>query len=77
MDELQRIDVNQLVTLHALLTEKHVTRAAVRLHKSQPAVSHTLGQLRTYFGDPCWCGTAAAWPSRHAPRRWYSHSKTP
>ncbi|WSA80404.1 LysR family transcriptional regulator [Streptomyces sp. NBC_01799] len=52
MDELQRIDLNQLLTLHALLTEKHVTRAAVRMHKSQPAVSHTLGQLRTHFGDP-------------------------
>ncbi|WP_416974813.1 LysR family transcriptional regulator [Streptomyces sp. 4F14] len=52
MDELRRIDLNQLVALHALLTEKHVTRAALRLHKSQPAVSHTLGQLRTHFGDP-------------------------
>lgn len=52
MDELRRIDLNQLVALHALLTEKHVTRAALRLHKSQPAVSHTLGQLRTHFADP-------------------------
>lgn len=52
MDELHRIDLNQLLTLHALLTEKHVTRAAARLHKSQPAVSHSLAQLRTHFGDP-------------------------
>lgn len=52
MDELRRIDLNQLLTLHALLVEKHVTRAAVRLHKSQPAVSHVLAQLRTRFGDP-------------------------
>lgn len=52
MDELGRIDLNQLLTLHALLTERHVTRAALRLHKSQPAVSHALAQLRTHFGDP-------------------------
>ena len=37
---LQRIDLNLLVTLHALLNEQHISRAAVRLHKSQPAVSH-------------------------------------
>ncbi|MEW2395476.1 LysR family transcriptional regulator [Streptomyces sp. NPDC046862] len=52
MDELGRIDLNQLLTLHALLAEKHVTRAAGRLNKSQPAVSHALAQLRTQFGDP-------------------------
>ncbi|WDF98385.1 hypothetical protein PSR30_18735 [Pectobacterium carotovorum subsp. carotovorum] len=37
MDDLRRIDMNLLLTLHALLTEKHVTRAALRLHRSQPA----------------------------------------
>lgn len=52
MDELRRIDLNLLLTLHALLTEKHVTRAAVRLHRSQPAVSHALAQLRSLFDDP-------------------------
>ena len=52
MDELRRIDLNLLLTLHALLTERHVTRAALRLHKSQPAVSHALAQLRAHFGDP-------------------------
>ncbi|QXG49479.1 LysR family transcriptional regulator [Pseudomonas viridiflava] len=51
MDELRRIDLNLLLTLHALLTERHVTRAAVRLHKSQPAVSHSLAQLRVHFND--------------------------
>ncbi|TDF82396.1 LysR family transcriptional regulator [Pseudomonas sp. H9] len=51
MDELRRIDLNLLLTLHALLTERHVTRAAVRLHKSQPAVSHALAQLRVHFND--------------------------
>lgn len=52
MDELRRIDLNLLLTLHALLTEKHVTRAALRLHRSQPAVSHALAQLRVHFNDP-------------------------
>ncbi|WP_457329512.1 LysR family transcriptional regulator [Rhizobacter sp. P5_C2] len=52
MDELRRIDLNLLLTLHALLTEKHVSRAALRLHKSQPAVSHSLALLRKHFGDP-------------------------
>lgn len=52
MDDLRRIDLNLLLTLHALLTEKHVTRAALRLHRSQPAVSHALAQLREVFKDP-------------------------
>ena len=28
------------------------SRAALRLHKSQPAVSHGLAQLRAHFDDP-------------------------
>lgn len=52
MDQLRRIDLNLLLTLHALLSERHVTRAAVRLHRSQPAVSHALAQLREHFDDP-------------------------
>lgn len=52
MDELRKIDLNLLLTLHALLTERHVTRAASRLKRSQPAVSHALAQLRAHFNDP-------------------------
>ncbi|WP_109512719.1 LysR family transcriptional regulator [Pseudomonas ovata] len=52
MDELRKIDLNLLLALHALLTERHVTRAAQRLHRSQPAVSHALAQLRAHFNDP-------------------------
>ncbi|PWF24027.1 LysR family transcriptional regulator [Corticimicrobacter populi] len=52
MDELRRIDLNLLLTLHAILMEKHVSRAALRLHRSQPAVSHSLAQLRSHFDDP-------------------------
>lgn len=52
MNDLRRIDLNLLVVLEALLNEQHVTRAAERLHLSQPAVSHALGRLRDLLGDP-------------------------
>ncbi|ABA73061.1 LysR family transcriptional regulator [Pseudomonas fluorescens] len=52
MNDLRRIDLNLLVILDALLTEQHVTRAAERLHLSQPAVSHALARLRDLLDDP-------------------------
>ncbi|PPG27693.1 LysR family transcriptional regulator [Pseudoclavibacter sp. RFBB5] len=48
---LSRLDLNLLVSLDALLTERSVTRAAERLHLSQPALSASLGRLRTHFDD--------------------------
>jgi DNA-binding transcriptional LysR family regulator len=45
-------DLNLLLTLEALLIEQNVTRAAQRLHLSQPAVSAQLRRLRTLFDDP-------------------------
>ncbi|UXH79601.1 LysR family transcriptional regulator [Roseateles amylovorans] len=50
--DLGRLDLNLLVTLEALLTEQNVTRAAARLHLSQPAVSAQLSRLRDAFEDP-------------------------
>lgn len=50
--ELENIDLNLLPTLHALLEEESVTRAANRLGLSTPAVSHALGRLRDSLGDP-------------------------
>ena len=50
--DLRRIDLNLLVSLDALLAECNVTRAAERLHLSQPALSAQLGKLRHIFGDP-------------------------
>jgi DNA-binding transcriptional LysR family regulator len=47
-----RLDLNLLLTLDALLTEGSVTRAAKRLHLSQPAVSAQLARLREALGDP-------------------------
>ncbi len=48
---LNRLDLNLLITLDALLTEKSITRAAERIHLSQPATSSALSRLREYFED--------------------------
>lgn len=49
---LPAIDLNLLLVLDALLTERSVTRAAARLGLSQPAASHALRRLRDVLGDP-------------------------
>lgn len=46
-----RLDLNLLVALDALLTERSVSLAAGRLCLSQSATSSALGRLREYFGD--------------------------
>lgn len=52
MNRLAGVDLNLLVVLEALLAERHVSRAAIRLNKSQPAVSHALARLRHRLDDP-------------------------
>jgi LysR family transcriptional regulator, nod-box dependent transcriptional activator len=47
----QRLDLNLLVALDALLTERSVSLAAERIHLSQSATSSALGRLREYFAD--------------------------
>lgn len=49
--DFRRIDLNLLVALDALLTERQVGRAAERLFIGQPAMSHALARLRELFGD--------------------------
>lgn len=49
---LSSIDLNLLVVLRALLSERHVTRAAARVGLSQSATSHALARLRELLGDP-------------------------
>ena len=50
--DTKKPDLNLLVTLETLLVEQNVTRAAERLHLSQPAVSTQLSRLRELFDDP-------------------------
>ncbi|MFF8267003.1 LysR family transcriptional regulator [Streptomyces sp. NPDC016562] len=46
------LDLNLLVALDVLLEESSVSRAAARLHLSEPAMSRTLGRIRKALGDP-------------------------
>src|SRR5262245_64901077 len=48
---LTRIDLNLLVALDALLTDRSVTRAAARIGLRQSAMSHNLARLRELLGD--------------------------
>ena len=48
---LARLDLNLLVALDALLTERSVTRAAAQVDLGQSAMSHNLARLRDLFGD--------------------------
>ena len=50
--KLSGIDLNILVALDALLSERNVTRAAARIGRSQPATSHALARARDLFKDP-------------------------
>ncbi len=54
---LSAVDLNLLVALEALLSERSVTRAAERVGLSQPALSHALTRLRTVFDDPLFVRT--------------------
>jgi len=46
------IDLNLLVAFDALMNERNVTRAAVQVGVSQPAMSAALSRLRNLLGDP-------------------------
>src|ERR1700721_1240066 len=48
---LRGLDLNLLVPLQALLEERSVTRAAMRVHLSQPAMSRVFERLREAFSD--------------------------
>lgn len=50
--DLSRVDLNLLVCLDALLTERHVSRAASIVGLSQPGMSSALARLRRLIGDP-------------------------
>lgn len=45
------LDLNLLVALDALMTERNLTAAARSINLSQPAMSAAVARLRAYFGD--------------------------
>ncbi len=49
---LESLDLNLILALHWLLTERSVSLAAERMHVTQPAMSRSLGRLRDVFHDP-------------------------
>jgi DNA-binding transcriptional LysR family regulator len=49
---ISALDLNLLLVLHTVLTERSVARAAERLHVTPSAVSNGLARLRSALGDP-------------------------
>lgn len=49
---LSKLDIGMLTALHALLSERGVSRAARKLGLSQPSMSNALTRLRLAFDDP-------------------------
>ena len=47
-----KIDLHLIRVLHTVLTERSVSKAAIRLGMHQPAVSASLKRLRDFAGDP-------------------------
>ncbi len=56
-----RVDLNLLPALVALLEERHVSRAALRVGMSQPAMSRALQRLRRTLGDDLLVRTASGY----------------
>jgi DNA-binding transcriptional LysR family regulator len=56
-DRLADADLNLLVLFETVMRERHVRRAAARLHVTPSAVSHGLSRLRTLLGDPLFLRT--------------------
>lgn len=52
MDDLRGIDLNLLIVLDAILTERNLTRAGEAIGLTQPAVSGAAAKLRKLLDDP-------------------------
>ena len=50
--EFDKIELHLIRVLHTLITERSVSRAALQLDSTQPAVSAQLKRLRELTGDP-------------------------
>ena len=59
-DLLDKIDLHLIRVLHTVLTERSVSRAALKLGMYQPAVSASLKRLRELAGDPLLVRSGAA-----------------
>ncbi|CAH2776334.1 MAG: Transcriptional regulator, LysR family [uncultured Caballeronia sp.] len=57
MTSIDYVDLNLLRVFNAIIEERSLTRAGQRLALSQPAVSYSLGRLRTLFDDPLFIRT--------------------
>lgn len=57
----RNLGLKVLVTLDALLRHRNISRAAVELNVSRPAVSATLARLRHVFGDPLLVQVGREW----------------
>ncbi|WP_226667653.1 LysR family transcriptional regulator [Microbulbifer aggregans] len=55
--QLQQIDMNLFPVLDAIYATRNLTRAAERLHITQPAVSNALARLRRSLDDPLFIRT--------------------
>jgi DNA-binding transcriptional LysR family regulator len=51
MLEIKNLNLNTLVVLNTLLSERNVSRTAEKLRLTQPTISNTLKQLRVIFDD--------------------------
>jgi DNA-binding transcriptional LysR family regulator len=58
--DIRAVDLNLLKAFDALMIERAVTRAALRIGLSQPAMSHALSRLRSLFADELFVRTATA-----------------
>ena len=59
MTSIDHVDLNLLRVFQAIVEERSLTRAGERLALSQPAVSYSLGRLRTLFDDALFIRTRA------------------
>ncbi|MGH7037527.1 MAG: LysR family transcriptional regulator [Stellaceae bacterium] len=57
--DIRTVDLNLLKAFDALMAERAVTRAALRIGLSQPAMSHALSRLRGLFADELFVRSAS------------------
>ncbi|KMZ13171.1 LysR-type transcriptional regulator NahR [Candidatus Burkholderia humilis] len=60
MTSIDHIDLNLLRVFQTIVEERSLTKAGERLALSQPAVSYSLGRLRTLFDDTLFIRTRAS-----------------